>query len=220
MLRLVAGGHDKQRPVPEILLAVAIGSANEERLDMNSAPQLDLLPGDWVVVRSEEEILATLDDSAALEGLVFMPEMLAFCGQRFQVYKRADKTCDTIQLTGMLRMHSTVHLRMLRCNGAAHGDCQAGCLFFWKEAWLRRADDDGRTTPAGDATTTQRSAGRPPRDRAWLESTTVRQVPDSDETHFRCQATELPNATCPLKWWKPVQYVLVVGAQPGHPGVQ
>jgi hypothetical protein len=26
----------------------------------------------------------------------FMPEMFAFCGIRFQVYKRAHKTCDTV----------------------------------------------------------------------------------------------------------------------------
>ena len=63
---------------------------------MQTFGKLDLRPGDWVEVRSEQEILSTLDDGAALDGLVFMPEMLAFCGRRFRVYKRADKTCDTI----------------------------------------------------------------------------------------------------------------------------
>ena len=47
-------------------------------------------------VRSKEEILRTLDKSGRLEGLPFMPQMFQYCGQRFQVYKRAHKTCDTV----------------------------------------------------------------------------------------------------------------------------
>ena len=43
-------------------------------------------------VRSKEEILRTLDKSGRLEGLPFMPQMFQYCGQRFQVYKRAHKT--------------------------------------------------------------------------------------------------------------------------------
>ena len=31
--------------------------------------------GDWVEVRSKEEILATLDEHGRLEGLPFMPQM-------------------------------------------------------------------------------------------------------------------------------------------------
>ena len=50
--------------------------------------------GDWVEVRGKQEILQTLDGDGAVEGMPFMPEMLAFCGQRFQVYKIAHKTCD------------------------------------------------------------------------------------------------------------------------------
>ena len=101
---------------------------------------LNLHAGEIVEVRSEQEILATLDERGEIDGMPFMPEMLEFCGKRFRVFKRADKTCDTIKLTGSRRIHDTVHLEDLRCNGQAHGGCQAMCLFFWKEAWLRRVD--------------------------------------------------------------------------------
>lgn len=57
---------------------------------------LDLRVGEVVEVRSEEEILATLDERGELDGLPFMPEMLQFCGRRFGVDKRAMKLCDTI----------------------------------------------------------------------------------------------------------------------------
>src|SRR5262245_1391253 len=93
--------------------------------------------GDWVEVRSKEEILRTLDTNRQLEGMPFMPEMFAFCGQRFQVYKRAHKTCDTVFPTRSRRVDRAVHLET-RCDGHAHSGCQAGCLLFWKTEWLKR----------------------------------------------------------------------------------
>src|SRR5204863_614848 len=100
---------------------------------------LKLSTGDWVEVRSKEEILRTLDSQGQLDGMPFMPEMFAFCGKRFQVYKRAHKTCDTVFPVRGRRVHDAVHLET-RCDGQAHGGCQAGCLIFWKEAWLRPLD--------------------------------------------------------------------------------
>jgi hypothetical protein len=93
--------------------------------------------GDWVEVKSKEEILASLDERGTLDGMPFMPEMLEHCGRRFQVYKRAHKTCDFSQGMQARRVSSAVHLEGVRCSGSAHGGCQAECLIFWKEAWLK-----------------------------------------------------------------------------------
>jgi len=41
--------------------------------------------GDWVEVRSKEEILKTLDKRGLLGGMPFMPEMFEFCGRRMRV---------------------------------------------------------------------------------------------------------------------------------------
>ena len=85
---------------------------------------LDLRCGELVEVRSEAEILATVDENGDLEGLPFMPEMLSFCGRQLRVHRRSDKTCDTI--TGEYRgrrMHRTVHLSGARCDGG--GPCWA-----------------------------------------------------------------------------------------------
>ena len=57
---------------------------------------LALKVGDLVEVRSAEEIRATLDENGELDGLPFMPEMLAFCGRRLTVHKVAHKLCDYI----------------------------------------------------------------------------------------------------------------------------
>src|SRR4030095_12783781 len=89
--------------------------------------------GDWVEVKSADEILATLDDKGRLDHLPFMPEMLQYCGKRFRVFKSAHKVCDTIETHKNRSMSGAVHLEALRCDGKAHGACQAGCLLFWKD---------------------------------------------------------------------------------------
>jgi hypothetical protein len=155
-------------------------------------------PGDLVQVRSRDEILATLDDQGAIGGLPFMPEMLEFCGRTLRVFKRADKTCDTIEQTGGRRMMDAVHLADIRCSGAAHGGCQAGCLIFWKEAWLKRV------TVEAPVTTTRSSTA--PSD--WLERCTRQpdSAHDEAEPRYRCQVTELRRATTALPWWDIRQY--------------
>jgi hypothetical protein len=150
------------------------------------------------------EILATLDEHGRLDGLPFMPEMLRWCGQTVKVSARADKTCDTINFAGLRRMTGTVHLDDLRCDGSAHGGCQAGCLLFWKEEWLKPANGEriGAAAAAGgpidaDAPTAQQVA-------ALREAT---HAISSEGDRFVCQATELVGATTPLPWWTASQYV-------------
>src|SRR3977135_4427381 len=94
--------------------------------------------GDLVEVRSEEEILATLDQYGCLDQMPFMPEMLQYCGRRFGVCAVAHKTCDWLVHRGTSRrLQATVHLANLRCDGSAHGGCEAECTLFWKDEWLK-----------------------------------------------------------------------------------
>jgi hypothetical protein len=158
--------------------------------------RLGLRAGDWVVVRSKEEILATLDDQARLDELPFQPEMLAFCGMRLQVAKVAHKTCDTINKTGGRRMPDAVHLTGARCDGAGHGGCMADCVFFWKEAWLRRDGQPEVVPPStGRTEATIRQGAFAPG-----------QEGEPDPTYV-CQTTALYNATTLLPWWDVRQYV-------------
>src|SRR4051794_6047982 len=90
--------------------------------------------GDWVRVRTKEEILATLDTNAQFEGMPFMPQMLDYCGKRYRVSRRAHKTCDTALSLGPRKLTSSVHLEGLRCDGQAYGGCQQMCLLYWKDA--------------------------------------------------------------------------------------
>ncbi len=106
------------------------------------APRHDQLRrGNVVEVRPPAEILATLDEDGCLEGVPFMPEMLRFVGGDSRVVARVERACDTINPISSRRMPSTVLLDDLRCDGSAHGGCEAGCLLYWKEAWLRRVSE-------------------------------------------------------------------------------
>jgi hypothetical protein len=165
---------------------------------------------DWVEVRSKQEILQTLDKNGRLDGMPFMPQMFKYCGKRFKVYKSAHKACDPVYTMSSRSLDNAVHLN-LRCDGQACGGCQAGCLLFWKEAWLKplgaditrippSRDEGGRKErPASYGACTEEDVWRATRRDGRLGA------PD-DDTQFVCQNTELPNFTKPLRWWNPAQY--------------
>jgi hypothetical protein len=159
--------------------------------------------GDWVEVRSKAEILRTLDSRAQLDGMPFMPEMFAFCGKRFQVYKRAHKTCDTVFPVRGRRVHSAIHLDT-RCEGGAHDGCQASCLLFWKEAWLKSIEKNPTKDRQRANECALSSVEECTEANVWAQSRTL--TPDGAAS-YTCQATQLPYATTDLDWWDFRQYV-------------
>jgi len=181
---------------------------------MADAQALDLRAGEWVEVRSAGEILATLDDNGTLDGLPFMPEMLQYCARRFRVYKSAHKTCDTIERYTIRRMERTVHLDGQRCDGTAHAECQASCLLFWKEAWLRRVEGPGEGESSPPPGPPPAPGTGPPRTaidvNALRRAACVENTDGSSEVRYRCQATELLKATTAVRRrdrWNPLFYL-------------
>ena len=161
--------------------------------------------GNLVKIRSKEEILATLDQDGCLEGMPFMPEMLQFCGKQFRVGAVAHKTCDTVRGTGGRRLQHAVHLDGVRCLGSAHGGCQAACNLFWKDAWLTPAVDGifSKESTTHDEKSLVEGSG----ENRLIAKTRLCSNSDSGETRYSCQATKLYEATEPLAWWDPRQYV-------------
>jgi hypothetical protein len=146
----------------------------------------DLKAGDWVDVKSPEEIARTLAADGTLDGLAFMPEMLPFCGRRFQVLRTAEKLCVEATPGGYrireFRNNDVVILRELRCSGADHEGCGRACVLFWKTVWLRKAA--GPEPPAARGT----------RYGSLMEKLRTQTAPD----RYFCQSTEMMRATEPL----------------------
>jgi len=111
--------------------------------------------GDHVRVLQPAMILATLDRHGTLEGLPFMPEMIPYCGRRFRVSYRVEKTCVACtlgdgraetQLRGFAD-GDVLFLERLRCSGSAHDGCGRACMLFWKASWLEGASADVEDCP-------------------------------------------------------------------------
>ena len=167
---------------------------------------MQLKVGDWVRVRSKAEILATLDKNGRLENLPFMPQMFRYCGQEFQVHKRAHKTCDTV--SGRYDSRSLpggIHLD-LRCDGQAYEGCQAACLIYWKDAWLEpigapsAAKGDHMVPAPGPVAAGETGCTQD----ICLRATCS--LSKDGKKRYSCQATALLDFTQPLPWWDMRQY--------------
>jgi hypothetical protein len=123
--------------------------ATRSQLQTNTAPRpmaadevLALQPGDWVQVKSEAEIRATLDSRSKLRGLQFVPrEMLPHCGKQYRVHKRVEKIFLEESRRNR-KLKNTVLLENVQCQGIGL-DCDRCCFLFWREAWLKKIDGPG-----------------------------------------------------------------------------
>ena len=174
-------------------------------------PTLNLHVGEWVEVRSVEEIMATLDAAHCVDRLPFMPEMIQYCGRRFRVFKSAHKTADTSEFYTIRRMANAVHLENVRCDGAGHGGCQAACLVFWKEAWLKRLPSDQGIADCQNRASEPASGESGHTAIQELLEQSGRCLAASGEVEcYRCQATEMVKATGEVRRrerWNPLFYV-------------
>jgi hypothetical protein len=157
-----------------------------------------LAVGDWVRIKSLAEIESTLDASGCLDSLPFMPEMRKYCGQTARVYRSVDKVYDYGGKKDLRRMEGVVLLLGLRCDGAAHGGCQAACYLLWKTDWLEKTTGAG-VSPANIATR--------------MDAERVADTPDAMLQTYRCQYTQIVAASRPLRASSVRQYVrpLVAG---------
>ncbi len=167
--------------------------------------------GDWVEIRSKEEILATLDNDGRLDGMPFMPEMFAFCGQRFRVYKLAHKTGDySAEPYECRNLERTVHLET-RCSGEAHDGCQAACLLYWKIDWLKPVAAHAEISSTTLAASSPAEPGNKNAHVSGCSEEVVRAK--TREPHvggeaptYICQMTQIRSATAPMAWWDLRQY--------------
>lgn len=110
-------------------------STSSLRVDLN------LQPGEMVLVRGPEEIFETLDQSGRNRGLWFDQGMLYYCKRCYKVLSRVDKIID--DASGRIVRMKTPCLVL---NGVdSHGEYMRFCAQhdypFWREVWLERLKD-------------------------------------------------------------------------------
>jgi hypothetical protein len=102
---------------------------------------LDLQPGEMVRVKNREEIRSTLDHLGRNRGLVFVPDMVRFCGGTYRVVRRVEK--GVLEWSGEMRpFRNTVALGDVTCSGVTLGCCGRQCYHLWREAWLERVSSN------------------------------------------------------------------------------
>jgi hypothetical protein len=104
---------------------------------------LDLQPGEWVRVRSRDQIASTLTPEGYNRGLWFDREMLAYCGGTFRVRKRITRFIDDFRDNGRMIELKTdaVTLDGVVCSGEVSQRrwfCPRRVYPYWRECWLER----------------------------------------------------------------------------------
>jgi hypothetical protein len=121
---------------PYLPLAVA----GDARVD---GEKLGLQPGDWVRVRTPEEIGRTLNATARHRGLMFTHEMAQYCGQTFRVRSRVERLIDESNGTMLEMKLECIALDDLVCKGhytSGAWFCAREHLPLWREDWLERVE--------------------------------------------------------------------------------
>jgi hypothetical protein len=112
-----------------------------------------LQPGEWVRVKSKEEIARTLDKRGRNKGLWFDREMLPFCGRVFRVRRRVERFIYEGGGNMIVLRNDAVTLEDVFCTGDLNlrrWFCPRAIYPYWRECWLERA-------PAPDVTAAQPS---------------------------------------------------------------
>jgi hypothetical protein len=100
-----------------------------------------LKAGDWVRVRSLEEIEATLNHWRQVKGCAFMPELGEYCGTTQRVLKSMKRFVDERDLR-VKKSSGIILLDGVMCQGTAEfGSCDRSCFYFWREEWLEKVDE-------------------------------------------------------------------------------
>ena len=113
--------------------------ANIAQANSTLAPDsTKLQPGDWVRVRSREEIQATLNSWKELKGCAFLDEMWQYCDTRQQVLQSMQRFLDERDYQ-VKKCKGVVLLNGVICHGTpVFGRCDRCCHLFWRDEWLEQ----------------------------------------------------------------------------------
>lgn len=104
---------------------------------------LDLQVGEWVEVKSGDEIAATLTRNGFNRGMRYDPEMLKYSGERYRVEMRVERLIDEITGKMVHIKNPCVQLEDVYCRAECTPmriGCPRASNTYWREIWLKRVD--------------------------------------------------------------------------------
>lgn len=108
--------------------------------EMDLAEPRKLIAGDWVRVRSWEEIQPMLDPFKETRGCAFLEDMRKYCGTKQRVFKSMERFLDERDYK-VKKVRGVILLENVICGGVpAFGRCDRSCFLFWREEWLEKID--------------------------------------------------------------------------------
>jgi len=112
-------------------------------LSKTPVENLNLQAGELVQVKSQEEILKTVDTRNRNRGLSFDIEMVSYCGGTYRVVQRVEKIID--EKTGKMKRlpDSPIMLDGVVCRAqytAGRLFCPRSIHPYWRQIWLRRVE--------------------------------------------------------------------------------
>lgn len=120
-------------------------------LDKTPRETLDLQPGELVRVKTQQDILKTVNRRNRNLGLSFDPEMVRYCGSVRRVVARVDRIID--ERTGkMINLsRDCIILEGAYCRAEySHRRlfCPRSLYPFWREIWLQRLESSAAASPS------------------------------------------------------------------------
>jgi hypothetical protein len=114
------------------------GGVSESTPARDFAPTIPFQTGEFVRVRSREEIDSTLDPFKELKGCAFLAEMYQYCGTQQRVLKSMQRFMDERDYK-VKKVRGVILLENIICTGTpTFGACDRCCFLFWREEWLEK----------------------------------------------------------------------------------
>ena len=114
----------------------------QNREKLKAHPNSKLKPGEYVRIKTKQEIEKTLDEWNRLKGCTFMKEMWKYCETNQRIFKKVKQFLDERDYV-IKKTKGVYLLEGIYCDGAKDfGPCDRSCFFFWREEWLDNLSND------------------------------------------------------------------------------
>lgn len=121
-------------------MVIRMINTSEHVFDNVKIGKSEIHNGDFIQVRSAEEINIILDDWRKHKGCSFMDDMYQYCGKSYRVLKEINFFFDEAKQK-IVKCKNIVILDKVTCSGKRtlyKERCDRDCFLFWHKDWLNK----------------------------------------------------------------------------------